>query len=527
LITLDDFIRKGYFPEELIPPFYTEELANIIPELMPPLKTWFKKIGKCSSHTIPRLKHLRRHLSLPNPLNQILLCDILEKNWNEIEEFVSKSTISMTTPKVINDSKRAVMRAYNYSEISSEIAMRSTAARYMLRTDISRFYPTLYTHSIPWALHSKVQAKAVRNSSLFGNQIDKFVRNSMDGQTIGIPIGPDSSLIVAEIIATAIDQMLIAELGNIEGLRYMDDFFLFFSTFAEAEDALFKLHAITKDFELELKSEKTSIKELPEPLESEWVSEFRYFTFKQNKTAQRNNLIGYFSKAFEYSKLYNADYVLKYTLSKIRYLLVESDNWKLYQSLLMKSAIAEPATLPTVLQILLAYSKKGFTLDKNIISGTLTEIIIYNSKFNHGYEVSWAMWIAKSLKIPLNEEVAKSISTVDDSIVAIVALDLFNSGLIPKGFDVTKWKKIMQAKELYDNNWLLAYEAYIKGWLKSVSGKDYLLSDDFFSILQKNNVSFYDNTRQVPEIELKTPMQIKDKKAETNFYCTGVGGGGY
>jgi hypothetical protein len=33
------------------------------------------------------------------------------------------------------------------------------AARYVLKTDVARFYHSIYTHSIPWVIHGKAAAK--------------------------------------------------------------------------------------------------------------------------------------------------------------------------------------------------------------------------------------------------------------------------------------------------------------------------------------------------------------------------------
>ena len=49
----------------------------------------------------------------------------------------------------------------------------------------------------------------------------------------------------------------------------------------------------------------------------------------------------------------------------------------------------------------------------------------------------------------------------------------------------------MTAANLYDNHWLLAYEAHEQGWLPSRNGNDYVGSDAFFSILRSHGVRFY------------------------------------
>jgi hypothetical protein len=87
----------------------------------------------------------------------------------------------------------------------------------------------LYTHAIPWALHTKPVAKANRNKT-DGDKIDKAVRNCSSGQTVGIPIGPDTSFVVAEIVLAAVDGLLRTKLPALRGFRYLDDYEAAFET---------------------------------------------------------------------------------------------------------------------------------------------------------------------------------------------------------------------------------------------------------------------------------------------------------
>lgn len=514
MLTLDSLVRKGYFPDELSQIFSTESLADNLNNIMQNMSNYSNKAASASKHSIPKVKHLRRGLSIPNPLLQIKLCKVIEDNWTEIDNFLSRTNSTLTKPVISQDSKRAVSRLREFSYIPVQQAKDSTSARFVLRTDISRFYPTIYTHSIPWALHTKAVAKRDRTDHLYGNLLDKRIRNTMDAQTLGIPVGPDTSLIIAEIIATAIDVELKNKLGNIKGFRYMDDYYLYFSTKTEAESALSTLHSIMKDFELELNPNKTFIEELPEPLEHKWVSELRNYNIRESSKGQHTDLIGYFSRAFEYAKQYPNDRVLKYALSRIKNIEVKNENWSLYESLLLNSLIAEPSVIPTAAKILVKKRNEGHTLDINLISNTITEIIIHSMKFNYDHEVAWSLWMSKILNIEVQEIAAIEISRSDDNVVALAALDLLNSGLIPAGLDIARWKALMKSNELYTENWLLAYEANVKGWLPSASGRDYVSTDSFFGILKANNVEFYIGVDSLipttQDIEIETNPVITD-----------------
>ena len=65
--------------------------------------------------------------------------------------------------------------------------------------NISSYFSTIYTHTIPWALYTKVLAKANRGKSdqYLSNTLDQHWMGMQDGQTIGLPSGPDTSHIPA------------------------------------------------------------------------------------------------------------------------------------------------------------------------------------------------------------------------------------------------------------------------------------------------------------------------------------------
>ena len=82
------------------------------------------------------------------------------------------------------------------------------------------------------------------------------------------------------------------------------------------------------------------------------------------------------------------------------------------------------------------------------------------------------------------------LARVEDDIVALMALSLREDGLFDAA-DYEVWQKHMTSQGLYDDHWLLAYEAHEQGWLASVGPDDYVAEDEFFSILKSKNVRFY------------------------------------
>jgi hypothetical protein len=163
-------------------------------------------------------------------------------------------------------------------------ALATVAYRFthIVKADIKNFYPSVYTHSLAWALHGKHsiryggKGKNRRSMRFVGNRLDKLFQMASDGCTNGLPIGPAVSDIASEIIASAVDRVLSAELKKngikCEAVRFKDDYRILVSSKADARKVIKMLQMSLKEFNLELSDEKTTISALPDGLFRPWVS---------------------------------------------------------------------------------------------------------------------------------------------------------------------------------------------------------------------------------------------------------------
>jgi hypothetical protein len=275
-LSLEILLGKGYFPQELPPPFNTDALATFIArysgKAVPFSINKAIRTSKPETYNLARTGTLRRELSILNPIHFTFLADCIAQSWQELANVCCKSRLSLTTP-TLNDPVRAIGRKCPLDVLPSRRAELRSRGRFLLKADVVRFYPTIYTHSIPWALHGKSEAKANRSKDLLGNRIDELLRNCQDGQTNGIPIGPDTSLALAEILLTQVDQKLSRR--KLRGLRYIDDYELVFDSESDALAALSRMEESLLEFELHLNPSKTRVFSLPQSLEDSWVAELK------------------------------------------------------------------------------------------------------------------------------------------------------------------------------------------------------------------------------------------------------------
>lgn len=487
-------ISRGYFPVEIPPPFATISFANYIKINQGKLPLQFtnsSKSAKLMRHSIPRVGIHRRSIGVPNPVCFHNLCKIIEDNWAAIRKQTSGSRFSKSFPRVGTAQGRAIIRYHLDRELTDfRISLRSTS-RYILKTDISQFYPSIYTHSIPWAVHGKSYAKNNRSSKHFGNSLDKCVRNGQDGQTTGIPIGPDTSLILAELVLSAFDGLLIKRLPKQKMFRYVDDFEIGCKSYSEAEEVLAIIQETLTEFELLVNLSKTKILDLPVPLDVPWVSSLRHFDFRNSIRGQRSDLALYFDTATRLSIENPQDHVLKYAIKRLGSEKIDPKNWSLVEDFLLQSIMVEPGVFLAALSELINRHKAKYRINKTSLGEVINYQITAKSPLGQVNEVAWALWAAIYWKIKIDTDAAKALSNVVDSFVALLSLDAKRSKLIPSGLDTTNWEQFMTEAELYGPQWLLAYEAQVKGWLPSKSGKNFVSNDPNFGPLKSAGVEFY------------------------------------
>jgi hypothetical protein len=132
---------------------------------------------------------------------------------------------------------------------------------YMIETDITDCYGSIYTHAIVWALHGKKTGKKEKNNkSLIGNIIDWHIQNMSYGQTNGIPQGSVLMDFIAEMVLGYADSELSNQISKIDDyhiLRYRDDYRIFVNNPQDGEKILKKLTEIMIDLGLKLNPNKT------------------------------------------------------------------------------------------------------------------------------------------------------------------------------------------------------------------------------------------------------------------------------
>ncbi|QDJ12354.1 reverse transcriptase [Mergibacter septicus] len=186
------------------------------------------------------------------------------KKFNDNKKIICASLPRETTDEKVSNIAQSVSGWW--IDVEQESINKALDFRYLFTTDIANFYPSIYTHSIPWAIYTKEKAKNSKTENNVGNFIDKALRQMSWGQTNGIPQGSVLMDFIAELVLGYCDEILEEKLSerridNYFIIRYRDDYRVFTNSKEDAELIAKELALILQDMGLQLNESKTSLSE--------------------------------------------------------------------------------------------------------------------------------------------------------------------------------------------------------------------------------------------------------------------------
>lgn len=300
-------VTKGYYPESyVLPPCF---IVTKHPAFGRKYFTYTKnkfnpKITEYRQVHFPKTELTDKTFGIIDPEIHSDISYTIARNWktllsclfhknNKVCSYSFPVPLDARNPGVVGGLRSGRM-IYEFIEMAeNDLASIAFNYKYILKTDIKNFYPSIYTHSISWAIHGK---KTIRQSfnrhnyTYFGNRLDKLFQNANDGCTNGIPIGPVVSDLISEVILSGVDRLLSKSLNdNVIVVRFKDDYRILATSESEGRAVIKSLQSALKEYHLELNDEKTEVQKLPNGLFRNWVSHYHsanpkpktYYKFKR------------------------------------------------------------------------------------------------------------------------------------------------------------------------------------------------------------------------------------------------------
>lgn len=419
-----------------------------------------------------------RPLGIPNPMAYQKLCECLSNNWEKIQEHFNVTTknqlykVSRIHIRKLNNSEGLFKMNYNNwsSDGSPELDLL-IGKRYMVKADISNCFPSIYTHSLPWALVGKSASKINRNKSEWFNKIDYYTQLMKNGETHGLIIGPHTSNLLSEIILCSIDNRL----NKWDYIRNIDDFTCYVETYDKAQEFLIELSKELREFDLILNHKKTEIIELPVAATEQWVHKLNLISsLLKNGKLNYNGAKAYLDSAIELMKSNKMNSaILNYAIKVLGSVELTSN--------------AKEYCLKTIFHWSLIYPYLIPTLDKNVFEvfsadiSQITDIsqeIFKSSLEKRNYEaISYAIYFAIKYKFKVKDICADNAIKSSNCIYKLLAYIYFKKQKDKDSINLLKnhAKELVINEDDFNRNWLFVYEvlsvSFLKGDWKSMKRK--------------------------------------------------------
>ena len=368
-----------------------------------------------------RFNLVTRLMHIPHPFPYARLCKCLSENWDELSHICENSNSREKLGKY--DKGRRIMGKYenleqisvmNYSKLSdARFRLKiSTGKFYRVKADIASFYPSIYTHSIPWVVAGRDNAKINSNEQLWYNKLDEAQRDVRRNETQGIPIGPATSHIISEFILSKVDEAL----GDYTFVRYIDDYECYCETREDAEDFILKLEQELQNYLLSLNPKKMMVEELPVVYQDYWVMVLRNSIPSKRQPSPRD-IMSFLDLAVDLQKRYPEGSVLKYatrTLANSK--KFDKNSADFFLKYLIALAVHRPSVLPILCQVA-KENDVGSDLD-------ITPVLKQSIKFRRSDAICWSLYFMGIGDQKVSEDLAEKIIETEDcmSMAMLIAL---------------------------------------------------------------------------------------------------------
>jgi hypothetical protein len=507
-------LSRGYFPKELPRTFTTETFGKASGVL---LDAWraakllkvqpkkYKKKVQAGSYSYelkkaelevisaPKRGYERRNVHITHPLPQAFLSDEIARNYPSIQKWLARQLYSLDRVKVSHSNPRA-LEPISFALHRAKKSLIESTSDWLVKTDITRFYPSIYTHSLAWAAYGKDKVKGdlKQYEGTLADRLDVLVRSCNQNQTIGLPVGPETSRILAEIISSRIDMdfsQSAADLSPGQVDRLQDDWFIGVKSLAEAEGALATIVRIYRSYGLDINGSKSSLSCVISHTEEAWLSEIGAFISHRPGALQGGRLREFLTLTLRLQVQYERQSVVNYALTVLENQRFRTSDAEIVESFILKAAIMSSGSMSRLCEMLINLNTDTARVSKTRVKSRFTDLAISNLENGNLYEALWLLHSLRGLKISFHsKKVCELAAETPSSALALLLLDIRQRGQLASSLPIERWENAIDEGVVQTSwMWLLAYEGCRRGWLRDRKG---VLNESLFAPMIQNNVAF-------------------------------------
>ena len=499
---LNALLRRNYLPmqkkrrEELPPIFSSDTFSPDVAVVLNEQKS--RSHGyDAVEYRLTRFNGISRPLSLPHPLAYAQLCLCMSRNWESLQ-YIIEDEASRVLPQRHNDGRLIIMDYEMGIDKNGRSRKMSFGKEYVACTDIANFFPSIYTHAVPWALVDFPYAKSHRAKTQWFNVLDEKLRQCRRSETQGVAIGPATSNIIAELILCRVDEAMRSS-GYLDFERFVDDYTAYCTTEDEAKDFIRGLSEELAKYKLILNAQKTGIYALPRTFAPMWTTRLANLPPKE-VVLNRYMAIEYLNMAMSMAGEEPDESVLKFAIKALLTHTLSLDALRDVLPYVMGLCFHQPALLPLVGRLLVQMSNNPLSTYGN----QLNALAGNNAQCRRSDGMCWSLYYMNACNIPIVTATAQAVVASRDCLGLLL---LYLSGETHNQEIVCDFVgKIGKDNYDLDQYWILLYQLFRDGKIQNPYP-----NEDVFQILKEHGVTFVDETTTIDSAFKLIPFSSEEE----------------
>jgi hypothetical protein len=507
---LAGLIQTAYLPNEIPPALTARHFAawcRAEYQNLSGTRNSLQSVTHYERFSVPRETGVRRDLALVHPAPQLLVSLILTDQHQRIRNLIKGTEISRYDPGSDIPNFRA-FKGISFRGLDQDRSAISRKRPFILTADISRFFYTIYTHSLEWAVRGKNRVKeqmttsagrrARRTNPHWTQELDTALGLCQSRETFGIPVGPDTSRIIAEVLLSGVhkEQPLARHLTGAPGYRLVDDFFLGFDTETQCRDTLTALRNALSSFNLQLNEDKTDIRSARAIFTDNWRFELiQRPLYEPNPALEAKNIRDYSELALYHANATGTASPVRWATRRLHNMQPDSRNFHLLLSVLLRFG----RDFPTCIELVATFIINNKTSCRHPeiraeIEQWLRAIFRSEGQHGHDFEVAWALVVCGALDIKISRGDFGAYSESVCSVVFAILGLLNERRLLSDPLSRFEWRTETKKSGLHGAHWLMFYESVRRKWTSDRAMISVVTSDPFMSRLVNARVTFLDDS---------------------------------
>ena len=287
-------------------------------------------------------------------------------------------------------------------------------------------------------------------------------------ETFGIPVGPDTSRVIAEVLLAGVeaDQELAPFIVKGCAFRLLDDFSIGCNTEEEAKRALHALRRVLWKYNLQLNDEKTRITTSQFLFREKWKLDFDNVPLSRIDAKRQLKDVEYLVVfALHYCVETASPVPAQWACRRLSKLGVFDENLTSALNALFRLARDFPICINHVVSFLINNQHKFRNVElKTRIKDWISMTLKSHMPQGHHFEVAWALVAAGVLRIELtNDDLSLDGSFPGSVVLSLIGL-LRERNLVQVPLSHWDWRARLHKESGLGENWLLHYEAVRRKW---------------------------------------------------------------